>query len=131
MKSKEKKRTQLNSSKEWETLHVDHRVFSRNKIDKMHWAEKGRLKGQYRILIRNQMRLNKIKETESKCKIIINCYVTRLMDLDNVISGLKQFIDALCTENFIWDDAPAWLEIKQIKQFKSKEAKIVVSRLIL
>ena len=131
MKSKERKKTHLNSSKEWETLHIDHRVFSRNKIDKMHWAEKGRLKGQYRILIRNQMRLNKIKETESKCKIIINCYVTRLMDLDNVISGLKQFIDALCTENFIWDDAPAWLEIKQIKQFKSKEAKIVVSRLIL
>ena len=122
---------QLEYSDNWETLHVDHRVFSRNKIDKMHWAEKGRLKGQYRILIRNQMRLNKIKETESKCKIIINCYVTRLIDVDNMWGGLKQFIDALCTENFIWDDAPAWLEIKQIKQIKSKEAKIVVSRLIL
>ena len=122
---------QLEYSDNWETLHVDHRVFSRNKIDKMHWAEKGRLKGQYRILIRNQMRLNKIKETESKCRIIINCYVTRLIDVDNMWGGLKQFIDALCTENFIWDDAPAWLEIKQIKQIKSKEAKIVVSRLIL
>ena len=122
---------QLEYSDNWETLHVDHRVFSRNKIDKMHWAEKGRLKGQYRILIRHHMRENKIKETESKCKIIINCYVTRLIDVDNMWGGLKQFIDALCTENFIWDDAPAWLEIKQIKQIKSKEAKIVVSRLIL
>ena len=69
---------QLEYSDNWETLHVDHRVFSRNKIDKMHWAEKGRLKGQYRILIRNQMRLNKIKATEDKCVIKIECYVKRL-----------------------------------------------------
>ena len=122
---------QLEYSDNWETIEIDHRVFSRNKIDKMHWAEKGRLKGQYRILIRNQMRLNKIKETDGKCKIIINCYVKRMMDMDNVWGGLKQFIDALCTENFIWDDSNAWLEIKQIKQIKSKDAKIVVSRLIL
>ena len=122
---------QLEYSDNWETIEIDHRVFSRNKIDKMHWAAKGRLKGQYRILIRNQMKLNKIKETDGKCKIIINCYVKRMMDMDNVWGGLKQFIDALCTENFIWDDSPAFLEIKQIKQIKSKEAKIVVSRLIL
>lgn len=115
----------------WETIEIDHRVFSRNKIDKMHWAEKGRLKGQYRILIRNQMKLNKIKETDSRCKIIINCYVKRMMDMDNVWGGLKQFIDALCTENFVWDDSHTFLEIKQIKQIKSKDAKIVVSRLIL
>ena len=122
---------QLEYSDNWETIEIDHRVFSRNKIDKMHWAEKGRLKGQYRILIRNQMKLNKIKETESKCRIIISCYVTRLMDHDNVWGGLKGLIDSLTIENFIHDDSNAWLEIKQIKQIKSKEAKIVVSRLIL
>ena len=122
---------QLEYSDNWETIEIDHRVFSRNKIDKMHWAEKGRLKWQYRILIRNQMKLNKIKETDGKCKIIINCYVKRMMDMDNVWGGLKQFIDALCTENFVWDDSPTFLEIKQIKQIKSKDAKIVVSRLIL
>ena len=58
---------QLEYSDNWETIEIDHRVFSRNKIDKMHWAAKGRLKGLYRILIRNQMKLNKIKETDGKC----------------------------------------------------------------
>ena len=77
------------------------------------------------------MRLNEIKPAKDKYKITINCYVTRMMDMDNVWGGLKQFIDALTTEKFIYDDSDSWLEIKQIKQIKSKEAKIVVSRLIL
>ena len=98
---------------EIETITIDHKVFSRNAIDKMHWSEKGRLKGQYRILIRNQMRLNKIKATE-----------------DNMWGGLKQFIDALCTENFIWDDSTTWLNIKEIRQIKAKESKIVVERMV-
>ena len=72
----------------FETITIDHKVFSRNAIDKMHWAEKGRLKGQYRILIRNQMRLNKIKATEDKCVIKIECHVKRLMDTDNMWGGL-------------------------------------------
>ena len=114
---------------EIETITIDHKVFSRNAIDKMHWAEKGRLKGQYRILIRNQMRLNKIKATEDKCVIKIECYVKRLMDTDNMWGGLKQFIDALCTENFIYDDSTTWLNIKEIRQIKAKESKIVVERM--
>lgn len=118
-------------SKDWETIEIDHRVYSRNKIDRMHWAAKGRLKKEYQLLIRNKMKLNNIKLAEDKYKLTINCYVTRMMDMDNVWGGLKQFIDALTTEKFIYDDSDSWLEIKQIKQIKSKEAKIVVSRLIL
>lgn len=131
MSLKEKNKKELSSSSDWQTIEIDHRVYSRNTIDRKHWAAKSRLKGQYQILIRNQMRLNKIKRTEGKCKLAISCYVTRMMDMDNVWGGLKQFIDALCSENFIWDDSPTWLQIDQVKQIKSKEAKIVVSRLIL
>ena len=113
---------------EWEEIAIDHKVFSRNHIDKLHWAEKGKLKGQYRILIRNQMRLNKVKETDKKCNIKITCYVKRLMDTDNMWGGLKQFIDALSTENFIYDDSPNWLNIQEVRQIKAKESKIVVVR---
>ena len=112
----------------FETITIDHKVFSRNHIDKLHWAEKGKLKGQYRILIRNQMRLNKVKETDKKCNIKITCYVKRLMDTDNMWGGLKQFIDALSTENFIYDDSPNWLNIQEVRQIKAKESKIVVER---
>ena len=51
--------------------------------------------------------------------------------MDNVWGGLKGLIDSLTRENFIHDDSPTWLQIDQVKQIKSKEAKIVVSRLIL
>ena len=113
---------------DWEEIDIDHRVYSRNYIDKLHWAAKGRLKGQYRILIRNQMKLGKIKQTDKKCNIKIKCYVKRMMDMDNVVSGLKQFIDALVTEKFIYDDSPTWLNIEEIRQIKSKDFKIVVER---
>ena len=52
MKSKKEKKP-LNFG---DTIEIDHRVFSRNMIDRMHWSKKQRLKGQYRILIRSQMR---------------------------------------------------------------------------
>ena len=115
----------------WETIEIPHRVYSRNTIDRKHWSYKLKLRKKYQLLVRNQMRLNDIKETKDKCKIIINCYVTRMMDMDNVWGGLKGLIDSLTRENFIHDDSPTWLQIDQVKQIKSKEAKIVVSRLIL
>ena len=111
-------------------IYIEHRALSRNKIDKMHWAQKSRLKAQYRLLIRNQMRLCKIKTTEEKCGIKIHCYVKRLMDVDNVWGGLKQFIDALCDEGYIYDDSPIWLDIKEVRQIKSTIPKIRVVRKI-
>ncbi len=94
----------------------------------MHWSAKRKLKKQYQLLIRNQIRLSGYKPAETKYKLSINCYVPRLMDIDNLWGGLKQFIDALTTEKFIYDDSNKWLEIKQIKQFKNKEPKILVER---
>ena len=131
MSLKEKKKMELSSFSNWETIEIDHRVYSRNTIDRKHWAWKSNLRKQYQILVRNQMRLNDIKQTKDKCRIIINCYLTRMMDMDNVWGGLKNMIDSLTRENFIHDDSPTWLQIDQVKQIKSKEAKIVVSRLIL
>ena len=41
---------------------IDVIIKSRNVLDKMHWAAKRRLKQEYALLIRNQMRLNPIYE---------------------------------------------------------------------
>ena len=65
MKSKKEKTMQQSSSNKWETIEVEHKIFSRNKIDRMHWALKSKLKNEYRILIVNQMRINKIKKTKN------------------------------------------------------------------
>ncbi len=129
MKSKKEKTMQQSSSNKWETIEIDHKIFSRNKIDRMHWALKSKLKNEYKILIGNQMRINKIKKTNNKCKITIECHLKRLYDYDNVWGGLKQFIDALFNEGFIWDDSSNWLVVDTVKQIKSKEEKIIVKRL--
>tara|TARA_R100001443_G_scaffold117366_1_gene141736 strand:+ start:1817 stop:2209 length:393 start_codon:yes stop_codon:yes gene_type:complete len=127
MKSKEEKN---NSNFFSDTIEIDHRVYSRNMLDRWHWAKKQRLRDEYRILVRNQMRLNDIRQIEQKCELRINCYVKRLMDYDNVVGGLKGFIDSLTLENFIHDDSPKWLDIQEIKQIKAAEFKIIVERII-
>ena len=126
MKSKEEKKL----LKYGDTIEIDHRVYSRNMIDRWHWSKKHKLKNEYRILVRNQMRLHSINPTEEKCQLRINCYVKRLMDYDNVVGGLKQFIDAMCTESFIHDDSPKWLDIVDIKQIKAPDFKIIVERVV-
>tara|TARA_Y100001973_G_C4906376_1_gene189704 strand:- start:103 stop:453 length:351 start_codon:yes stop_codon:yes gene_type:complete len=108
-------------------IQINHRPYSRNAVDKWHWAKKQRLKKEYQFLIRSEMNRNKIKGTCEKCSIKITCGVKRLMDIDNLIAGLKQFIDALCIERYIHDDSPKWLEL-QVKQEKSKQYKIIVER---
>ena len=112
----------------WDCIEIDHRVYSRNKIDRLHWSQKRKLKQQYQLLVKNQMKLNKIIPAEDKCKIVIECHVTRMMDMDNVWGGLKQFLDSLTAEKFIYDDSPTWLDIEQVKQIKAKKPKIIVRR---
>ena len=81
-------------------------------------------------MIRSEMNDKQIKGTCEKCRIRITCGVKRLMDVDNLIAGLKQFIDALALERYIHDDSPRWLDL-EVKQEKSKEYKILVERMIL
>ena len=110
-------------------IEINYRPYSRNAVDKWHWAKKQRLKHKYQILIRNEMRVKEVKGTCEKCSIKITCGVKRIMDIDNLIAGLKQFIDALALERYIHDDSPKWLEF-EVKQEKSKEYKILVERII-
>ena len=110
-------------------IQINHRPYSRNAVDKWHWAKKQKLKREYQFMIRSEMNDKQIKGTCEKCSIKITCGVKRLMDIDNLIAGLKQFIDALCIERYIHDDSPKWLEL-EVKQEKSKEYKILVERII-
>jgi len=111
-------------------IEIKHRPYSRNAIDKWHWSKKQNLKREYQFLIRNEMNRKQIKGTCVKCSIKITCAVKRLMDIDNLIAGLKQFIDALALERYIHDDSPKWLEL-EVKQEKSKEYNILVERKVL
>ena len=82
-------------------------VKTRNKLDQMHWAARHRLKKEYSLLVRNQMRLNKIPKADTGEVYqlsILTFRKYRIRDHDNLIGGCKQLLDALSSEAFIWDD---------------------------
>ena len=108
-----------------ERIVIPDKIRSRNEIDKYNWAKKSRLKKTYQVLIRNQMRLNKLKECEvhDVFDLKIISYRTRQLDHDNLVGGSKQLIDALCDECFIWDDSPKYLNNIEFKQISIKEMK--------
>ena len=99
-------------------------IKSRNILDKMHWAVKRKLKQEYALLIRNQMRTKPhyhklIKEPKFFTLEIVS-YRKRYLDFDNLVGGCKQLIDAMIEEQFIWDDSPKWIDLR-VKQVLNKE----------
>ena len=81
-------------------------IKSLNKLLREHWSVKGKLKRDYQLLVVNQMRLNKIRNSEvgEKWIIHIRSIRKRKLDHDNLVGGCKVLLDALCEEKFIWDD---------------------------
>ena len=114
---------------ESDIITLSHKIESRNVLDRKHWAVKRRCKQIWALLIRNQMRLKKIKECdiEEKFKLCIISYRKKLLDYDNLVGGCKQLIDACSEEKFIFDDAPKYLDLK-VEQHKSKKNKTIIIR---
>ena len=108
------------------------KIKSRNEIDKYHWAVKRNLKQEYALLIRNQMRLNQVRELKEpeRATLSILSLRKRLLDHDNLVGGCKQLIDALCDEGFIWDDNPKWLKYLKVEQVKSGSDSVVIKRIV-
>ena len=104
------------------------KIKSGNVLARKHWAERRRLKQEYKLLIRNQMRRKKVPFCEDKkYKLVILSYRKKLLDIDNLWSGLKQLLDALIEENFIYDDSPDYVDIK-LDQYTAKEYQTIIIR---
>lgn len=98
-------------------------VISRNKLDRQHWSKKTKLRNMYQLLIRNQMKLNKIKKVEpgAVCNLVVIGYRKRELDFDNFVGGCKQLIDACSQEQYIWDDDTKHLGIPTFIQRKCEK----------
>ena len=104
------------------------RVQSRNVLDRPHWAARRRLKQEYALLIRNQIKRKKITKAEQKkYKLLILSYRKRKLDYDNLVGGCKQLIDALIQEGFIFDDSTDYIDLK-VEQFIAKEYQTIIIR---
>ena len=104
------------------------RIKSRNVLDRQHWAVKRKDKKEYALLIRNQMRLNKVKLADKrKYTISIVSLRKKKLDYDNLVGGCKHLIDALIDEQFIFDDSPKYLDLI-VDQIISTEHETIISR---
>ena len=106
------------------------KVESRNKLDRQHWAIKRKANQTYQLFIRNQMRLKKIKADEQKkYKLVILSYRKKKLDVDNLYGGIKNLLDALVDEGFIYDDSPDYIDLN-IAQYISKKYETIIIRKI-
>ena len=109
-------------------LELRMKVQSGNVLLRKHWSYRKKEKQLWALLIRNQMRLKKIKKAEKKkYTIMIISYRKRLLDPDNLVSGCKQLIDACVDEELIYDDAPDYIDLK-VEQYKAKEEHTMIIR---
>ena len=112
-----------------DVLEIHKKIESGNKIIRNHWAVNRRNKKEYCLLVRNQMRLRKIKRAKESVKyvLMIISYRKRLLDKDNLYTGCKSLLDACVMEGLVCDDNPDCIDLK-VQQFKSKEEHTMIIR---
>ena len=105
------------------------RIESGNKTIRNHWAVNRRNKQEWCLLIRNQMRLRKVKKASENDKytLMIISYRKRFLDKDNLYTGCKGLIDACVMEGLIYDDNPDCVDLR-VEQYKAKEYHTMIIR---
>lgn len=92
------------------TLNLDKATPSLNEVNKMHWSQRNRLRGEWQWLVKAAVLNDRVTVvTHEKAKITIERYGPRRLDHDNLVGGAKQLMDSLVREGFVVDDSPKHL----------------------
>lgn len=101
-------------------------VPSLNAMNKMHWAKRNRLRGEWQWLVKAAVLNDKIRVTMfDPAKVTIERFGPRKLDDDNFRGGAKQLMDSLVHEGFLADDSPDHL-VAQYIQHISQTARTLV-----
>lgn len=107
---------------------------SNNKLLRMHYRERRRLKESYMWELLVAMNENNVTPDEvvagDRKKLMIISYRKKLLDPDNFIGGLKLLIDGLVDMRLIHDDSPEYLELQEAGQkidLKNPRTEIYIS----
>ncbi len=105
-------------------------IKSLNKLLREHWSVKGKLKKEYQLLVVNQMRLNKLRNSEVGEKWVVHIHSVRKrkLDYDNLVGGCKILLDAMCEEKFIWDDDEKHLVIHYTQSTERGDGYTLITR---
>lgn len=94
---------------------------SLNELQRMHWAQRKRLRQMYEHEIMAQVAwADRIKRNQFKV-VTIERYGMRRLDHDNFVGGCKPLVDALTRTAMIWDDAPDFVAVEYIQKLAKKK----------
>lgn len=101
-------------------------VQSRNIIDKLHWAKRNRMRGDWQWLVRAAVLAAKVQVVrQNHGALTIERVSPRKLDHDNFVGGCKQLQDALVREGFFVDDSVKHLTTTYIQTAGSPARTIV------
>lgn len=108
------------------TLDLPLAVPSLNAMNKMHWAKRNRLRGQWQWLVKAAVLNDRIHvRIIPRAKLTIERYGPKKLDNDNFVGGAKQLVDSLVREGFLVDDSPDHLVAQYIQHIDRTPRTIV------
>ena len=97
---------------------------SLNKLLRMHWAERKKLKDDLAWEVFAELQKQnpeyEVILLPQKAKLEITSYRKSFLDKDNFIGGLKLLIDAIKELRIIYDDSPEFLTLKATQKIEKK-----------
>jgi len=90
---------------------------SPNELNRMHWAERRRLKETFGWLLASALnKLPKIPKATGPRRLVIERHGRKAMDQDNLAGGAKGLIDCIREQKLVLDDNPnvCQMEFRQI-----------------
>lgn len=92
---------------------------------RMNWVSYRRLQREWFFLVKIATENIDIPHAKAfeKRRVDVTSYRLKLLDRDNLVGGMKLLWDAMIAANYIYDDAPTFLETGQIEQKLVKKRK--------
>lgn len=100
---------------------------SLNRLHRMHWGQRSRLRDQYETLFRIATSPTHRALKGEHRSVRIERHAPRFLDHDNFVGGCKALVDAMQRARLIWDDSPDYLTVDYIQtKAPAKRSKTVV-----
>ena len=104
------------------TITIEAATPSPNELNRMHWAERRRLKEATGWLLASALNKQpKIPKATGPRKLVIERHGRKALDQDNLAGGAKDLIDCIKEQRLIKDDCPSLcsMEFRQVIDKKS------------
>lgn len=107
------------------TLDIPAATPSNNKLLRMHWRAKEKIRADWQWMVKAAVLNDRIRVTSvDHAHVTIARFGPKLLDMDNFIAGTKYLMDSLVKEGFMADDSPAHLTATYVQHLGKRRTLI-------